>query len=134
VRRKKKNWVRVRVRVRVAVVSAEALPPGPSGGFESLSNVTLSLSLCVFDQLNHPLATPHPAHPPTPPPPPPLPLPCSRIEVFCYALSPDDGSCWRARIASEAEHLLDVSAWSAADIARRISADGIHVAINLNVG
>jgi hypothetical protein len=54
------------------------------------------------------------------------------VEVFCYALSPSDGSEWRLRIEAEAEHFLDVSAWSVADIARKISADGIHVAVNLN--
>eukprot|EP00879_Flechtneria_rotunda_P000847 GHRR01000972.1.p1 GENE.GHRR01000972.1~~GHRR01000972.1.p1 ORF type:complete len:995 (+),score=320.30 GHRR01000972.1:341-3325(+) len=56
----------------------------------------------------------------------------SRIEVFCYALSPSDGSEWRLRIEAEAEHFLDVSSWGVVDIARRISADGIHVAVNLN--
>lgn len=55
-----------------------------------------------------------------------------RVEVFCYALSPPDGSEWRARIESEVEHFVDVSSWGAADVARRISADGMHVAINLN--
>ena len=54
------------------------------------------------------------------------------MEVFCYALSPDDGSEWRARISSEAEHFVDASAWSAADTARRISGDCIHVLLNLN--
>jgi protein O-GlcNAc transferase len=56
----------------------------------------------------------------------------ARVEVHCYALSQDDGSEWRARIMAEAEHFLDVSAWGPADIARRISADGVHVAVNLN--
>lgn len=54
------------------------------------------------------------------------------MEVFCYALSPSDNSEWRCRIESEAEHFIDVSAWGIPDIARRISADGIQVAINLN--
>jgi protein O-GlcNAc transferase len=48
------------------------------------------------------------------------------------ALSPPDGSEWRARIESEAEHFLDCSAWSSGDVARKISADNIHVAVNLN--
>jgi protein O-GlcNAc transferase len=130
----------------------------------------------------------------------------ARLEVFCYALSPGDGSEWRRRIEGEAEHFLDVSSawrlrrgaclcaracacvvscvpraamrrsrvracvhvcmcnrwprrhscathaaphtprttaitrpppsphsgWSVADIARKISSDGIHVAVNLN--
>lgn len=55
-----------------------------------------------------------------------------RIEVFCYAHSPDDGTEWRARIESEAEHFLDVSTWSVTDIAKRISDDQIQVAVNLN--
>lgn len=54
------------------------------------------------------------------------------IEVFCYALSANDGSEWRQRIEQEAEHFLDVSSWGIPDIAQRISADQIHVAINLN--
>eukprot|EP00793_Prasinoderma_coloniale_P004610 PRCOL_00000371-RA len=56
----------------------------------------------------------------------------SRFEVFCYALSPPDGTEWRARIESEAEHFLDVNAWTVTEIAARLSADRIHVAINLN--
>lgn len=49
-----------------------------------------------------------------------------QVEVFCYALSPPDGSEWRQRIEAETEHFLDVSAWGVPDIARRISADGIQ--------
>ena len=56
----------------------------------------------------------------------------SQVEIFCYALSPSDGSEWRQRIQAETEHFLDVSAWSVPDIAARISADSIHVAVNLN--
>ncbi|KAL4437522.1 hypothetical protein ABPG77_003503 [Micractinium sp. CCAP 211/92] len=56
----------------------------------------------------------------------------SKVEVFCYALTPSDGSQWRARIEAEAEHFLDVSAWGAAQIARRMSEDGIQIAVNLN--
>ena len=54
---------------------------------------------------------------------------CLQVEVFCYALSPPDGSEWRARIEGETEHFLDVSAWAMPDIARRIAADGIQVRI-----
>jgi hypothetical protein len=32
----------------------------------------------------------------------------TKIEVFCYALSPDDGTTFRAKIA-EAEHFVDLS-------------------------
>ena len=43
-----------------------------------------------------------------------------------------DGSEWRQRIEQEAEHFLDVSAWSVGDIAGKISSDDIQIAINLN--
>ncbi|CAM9335937.1 unnamed protein product, partial [Phaeothamnion confervicola] len=56
----------------------------------------------------------------------------SRFEVFCYALSPDDGSAWRRRIEREAEHFWDVSALPTADIAGLIRADGVDVLVNLN--
>ena len=55
-----------------------------------------------------------------------------QVEIFCYALSPSDNSEWRQRIEREAEHFLDVSAWSVPDIAGKISADAIHIAVNLN--
>ena len=57
---------------------------------------------------------------------------CPQVEIFCYALSASDGSEWRQRIEREAEHFLDVSAWPVPDIAGRIAADGIHIAVNLN--
>ncbi|XP_074589523.1 uncharacterized protein LOC141845357 [Curcuma longa] len=54
------------------------------------------------------------------------------IEVFCYALSQNDGSEWRQRIQSEAEHFIDVSSMSSDLIARKINEDGIHILVNLN--
>lgn len=54
------------------------------------------------------------------------------MEIFCYALSASDNSEWRQRIEMEAEHFIDVSAWSVPDIAGKISTDGIHIAVNLN--
>lgn len=45
------------------------------------------------------------------------------VRVFCYALSPNDGSEWRQKVEREADVFLDVASWSAADIARRISMD-----------
>lgn len=54
------------------------------------------------------------------------------VEVFCYALSANDGSEWRQKIEKETEHFVDVSSWNTVDIAGKISADGIHIAINLN--
>ncbi len=50
-----------------------------------------------------------------------------RLQIFCYALSPPDGSEWRARIEAEVEHFTDVSAWPIPDIAARLSADQIQV-------
>ncbi|KAL7615458.1 hypothetical protein Lser_V15G06221 [Lactuca serriola] len=54
------------------------------------------------------------------------------VEVFCYALSPNDGSEWRVRIQSEAEHFKDVSAMTSDMIARLINEDQIQILINLN--
>ncbi|XP_064481928.1 UDP-N-acetylglucosamine--peptide N-acetylglucosaminyltransferase 110 kDa subunit-like isoform X2 [Ornithodoros turicata] len=57
----------------------------------------------------------------------------SRVEVFCYALSPDDGTTFRSKIATESEHFVDLSQvpcnGKAAD---RIHADGVHILINMN--
>lgn len=52
--------------------------------------------------------------------------------MFCYALSANDGTEWRQRIQSEAEHFLDVSAMSADMIAKMINEDKIHILVNLN--
>ncbi|GAB2287171.1 hypothetical protein Dimus_021555 [Dionaea muscipula] len=54
------------------------------------------------------------------------------VEVFCYALSPNDGTEWRQRIQSEAEHFVDVSSMSSDLIARMINEDKIQVLVNLN--
>ncbi|XP_075229585.1 O-linked N-acetylglucosamine (GlcNAc) transferase sxc isoform X2 [Lycorma delicatula] len=55
------------------------------------------------------------------------------VEIFCYALSPDDGTTFRAKIAREAEHFIDLSQipcnGKAAD---RINSDGIHILVNMN--
>nr|CAH0103742.1 unnamed protein product [Daphnia galeata] len=57
----------------------------------------------------------------------------SRVEIFCYSLSPDDGTTFRAKIARESEHFVDLSQiicnGKAAD---RINADGIHILVNMN--
>lgn len=56
-----------------------------------------------------------------------------KVEIFCYALSADDGTTFRAKIAREAEHFVDLSQipcnGKAAD---RINADGIHILVNMN--
>ncbi|TYH45805.1 hypothetical protein ES332_D11G291700v1 [Gossypium tomentosum] len=54
------------------------------------------------------------------------------VEVFCYALSQNDGTEWRQRIQSEAEHFIDVSSMSSDVIAKMINKDGIQILINLN--
>lgn len=54
------------------------------------------------------------------------------IEVFCYALSQNDGTEWRQRIQSEAEHFVDVSSMSSDMIARMINEDKIQILVNLN--
>lgn len=33
----------------------------------------------------------------------------TKVEVFCYALSADDGTTFRAKIARESEHFIDLS-------------------------
>ncbi|TVU36063.1 hypothetical protein EJB05_17976 [Eragrostis curvula] len=54
------------------------------------------------------------------------------VEVFCYALSRDDGTEWRQRIKGEAEHFIDVSMMSSDMIAKTINEDKIQILINLN--
>lgn len=56
-----------------------------------------------------------------------------RVEIFCYSLSPDDNTTFRAKVTAEAEHFVDLSQipcnGKAAD---RINNDGIHVLVNMN--
>ncbi|KAF4374583.1 hypothetical protein G4B88_004835 [Cannabis sativa] len=54
------------------------------------------------------------------------------VEVFCYALSANDGSEWRVRIQSEVEHFIEVSSMSSDMIARMINEDKIQILVNLN--
>ncbi|XP_066307813.1 probable UDP-N-acetylglucosamine--peptide N-acetylglucosaminyltransferase SEC isoform X2 [Miscanthus floridulus] len=54
------------------------------------------------------------------------------VEVFCYALSRDDGTEWRQRIKGEAEHFTDVSTMPSDMIAKVINEDKIQILINLN--
>uniref|UniRef100_A0AC35TIE6 TPR_REGION domain-containing protein n=1 Tax=Rhabditophanes sp. KR3021 TaxID=114890 RepID=A0AC35TIE6_9BILA len=57
----------------------------------------------------------------------------SRVELFCYALSVNDGTNFRSKIMEESEHFTDLSGvhcnGAAADI---INADGVHILFNLN--
>uniref|UniRef100_A0A8C5QYI0 UDP-N-acetylglucosamine--peptide N-acetylglucosaminyltransferase 110 kDa subunit n=1 Tax=Leptobrachium leishanense TaxID=445787 RepID=A0A8C5QYI0_9ANUR len=56
-----------------------------------------------------------------------------KFEVFCYALSPDDGTNFRVKVMAEANHFVDLSQipcnGKAAD---RIHQDGIHILVNMN--
>ncbi|KAK6161641.1 hypothetical protein DH2020_005022 [Rehmannia glutinosa] len=56
----------------------------------------------------------------------------ANVEVFCYALSPNDGTEWRLRIQSEAEHFIDVSSMASDMIAKMINEDQIQILVNLN--
>ncbi|XP_041632493.1 UDP-N-acetylglucosamine--peptide N-acetylglucosaminyltransferase 110 kDa subunit isoform X2 [Drosophila kikkawai] len=57
----------------------------------------------------------------------------SKVEIFCYALSPDDGTTFRYKISREAEHFVDLSQipcnGKAAD---KIHNDGINILVNMN--
>ncbi|XP_048461454.1 UDP-N-acetylglucosamine--peptide N-acetylglucosaminyltransferase 110 kDa subunit isoform X1 [Rhincodon typus] len=56
-----------------------------------------------------------------------------KFEVFCYALSSDDGTNFRVKVVAEANHFVDLSQipcnGKAAD---RIHQDGIHILVNMN--
>jgi len=54
------------------------------------------------------------------------------VEVFVYAINPDNGSPWRDEIRRVAEHFVDINPLSAQQAARRIRADAIDVLVNLN--
>jgi len=57
----------------------------------------------------------------------------SRVEVFCYALTPDDNTSFRSKIVREAEHFIDLSEIPCnGQAADRIKADGIHILVNMN--
>lgn len=55
-----------------------------------------------------------------------------RFQVTCYALSPPDGSEWRARIERESETFRDISALGHGEAASRIHWDGVDILVNLN--
>ena len=40
----------------------------------------------------------------------------TNVEIFCYALSPDDGTTFRANIARKAEHFVDLSTVSVSSL------------------
>jgi len=55
----------------------------------------------------------------------------TRLEVFLYSHSPDDGSAIGQRVRAACEHFVDVTHWSNAEVARRMRADDIDIAIDL---
>jgi predicted O-linked N-acetylglucosamine transferase (SPINDLY family)/glycosyltransferase involved in cell wall biosynthesis len=54
-----------------------------------------------------------------------------RFEVFLYSHSFEDGSEIQKRVRAAADHYLDVTSLSDVDIAQRMRADGIDIAIDL---
>ncbi|CAI4229118.1 unnamed protein product [Auanema sp. JU1783] len=56
-----------------------------------------------------------------------------KVEVYCYALSPHDGTNFRQKLINESEHFIDLSAITCnGKAAERIHQDGIHILINMN--
>ncbi|XP_015125871.1 UDP-N-acetylglucosamine--peptide N-acetylglucosaminyltransferase 110 kDa subunit isoform X1 [Diachasma alloeum] len=57
----------------------------------------------------------------------------NNVEIFCYALSTDDGTNFRSKIARESEHFIDLSQTPCnGKAADRINNDGIHILVNMN--
>lgn len=57
----------------------------------------------------------------------------TKMEIFCYSLSPDDGTNFRSKITREAEHFIDLSQVTCnGKAADRVNSDGIHILVNMN--
>jgi len=55
------------------------------------------------------------------------------VEIYCYALSADDGTLFRQKIAKESDVFVDLSEIPCnGEAADRIYADGIHILVNMN--
>lgn len=55
------------------------------------------------------------------------------VQIYCYALSPDDGTTFRAKIEAECDHFVDLSTVTCnGKAADRIYADGVHILVNMN--
>ncbi|VDM41270.1 unnamed protein product [Toxocara canis] len=55
------------------------------------------------------------------------------VEVYCYALSANDGTNFRQKLMNESEHFVDLSQIPSNDkAADKIHDDGIHILINMN--
>ncbi|XP_053623559.1 UDP-N-acetylglucosamine--peptide N-acetylglucosaminyltransferase 110 kDa subunit-like isoform X1 [Plodia interpunctella] len=56
-----------------------------------------------------------------------------KIEVFCYALNPNDGTTFRSKINKESEHYIDLSKITCnIEAAEIIKQNGINILINMN--
>lgn len=56
-----------------------------------------------------------------------------RVEIFCYALSPDDGTTFRQKIVNESEHFIDLSQVPCNGVAAdRIHSDQVDILVNMN--
>ena len=57
----------------------------------------------------------------------------NKFEIFCYSLSPDDGTQYRKKIERESQHFVDLSSiGDNLEAADRIRADGIDILLNMN--
>jgi len=56
----------------------------------------------------------------------------TRCEVFAYALSEDDGSQYRRRIAAACDHFAEAAGLSSERLARTVTQHGVDVLVNLN--
>ena len=57
----------------------------------------------------------------------------ARFEVFCYALSPSDGSPYRKRVEADCEHFATIAKRaSASAAAARIAGDGLDLLVDLD--
>jgi protein O-GlcNAc transferase len=57
----------------------------------------------------------------------------SRVEIFCYALSVNDGTNFRLKLMKESEHFVDLSQVPCnGEAADRIYNDGIHILVNVS--
>lgn len=55
------------------------------------------------------------------------------LQIFCYSLSPDDNTSFRAKVSREAENFTDLSLTPCnGKAADRIHDDGIHILLNMN--
>ncbi|KKA28585.1 hypothetical protein TD95_004727 [Thielaviopsis punctulata] len=56
----------------------------------------------------------------------------TKFKAICYATTASDKSIHRQKIEKEAPVFRDVSTWSSEQLTRQISADGVHILVNLN--